>query len=63
MLAIGRESWVTANVTAAEEELERKQRDYDRFSSLATRNMLAADELDRACFAAYRSRLASSRSS
>lgn len=48
LLAIGRESWVTANVAAAEEELERKQRDYDRFSSLATRNVLAADELDRA---------------
>jgi membrane fusion protein (multidrug efflux system) len=48
LLAIGRESSVTANVTAAEEELERKQREFDRFSSLATRNVLAADELDRA---------------
>lgn len=48
LLAIGRESSVTANVTAAQEELERKQRDFDRFSALATRNVLAADELDRA---------------
>lgn len=48
LLAIGRESSVTANVAAAEEELERKQRDFDRFSALATRNVLAADELDRA---------------
>lgn len=46
LLAIGRESSVTANVTAAEEELERKQRDFDRFSALATRNVLADDELD-----------------
>lgn len=35
LLAIGRESSVTANVTAAEEELERKQRDFERFSSTA----------------------------
>lgn len=48
LLGIGRESSVTANVTAAEEELERKQREFDRFTSLATRNVLAADELDRA---------------
>lgn len=48
LLAIGRESSVTANVTAAAEELDRKQRDFDRFSALATRNVLAADELDRA---------------
>ena len=44
----GRESWVTANVAAAREELDRKQRDFDRFSALANRNALAADELDRA---------------
>ncbi len=48
LLGIGRETSVTANVAAAEEELQRKQRDFDRFSSLATRNVLAADELDRA---------------
>ncbi len=48
LLAIGRETSVTAEVIAAEEELERKQRDFDRFSSLADRNVLAADELDRA---------------
>jgi hypothetical protein len=28
---------VTANVAAAKEELERKQRDFERFSSLGTR--------------------------
>jgi membrane fusion protein, multidrug efflux system len=48
LLGIGRKSSVTANVTAAEEELERKQRDFQRFNSLSTRNALAADELDRA---------------
>lgn len=48
LLAIGRESSVTANVTAAEEELDRKRREFERFSALATRNVLAVDELDRA---------------
>jgi multidrug efflux pump subunit AcrA (membrane-fusion protein) len=36
LLGIGRETSVTANVAAAEEELQRKQRDFDRFSSLGT---------------------------
>jgi len=47
LLGIGRKSSVTANVTAAEEELGRKQRDFQRFKSLLTSNALAADELDR----------------
>ncbi len=48
LLGIGRATSVAANVAAAQEELERKQRAFDRYNSLATRNILAADALDQA---------------
>lgn len=48
LLGIGRATSVAANVAAAQEELDRKQRAFDRFNSLATRNILAADALDQA---------------
>jgi RND family efflux transporter MFP subunit len=46
LLSIGRTTSVAANVTAAREELDRRQREFDRFNALATRNVLAADALD-----------------
>ena len=46
LLGIGRTTSVAANVTAAREELDRKERAFDRFNSLAARNILAADALD-----------------
>ncbi len=44
LLGIGHETSVTAEFIAAEEAFERKQREFDRFSSLPERNVLAADE-------------------